>query len=103
MTKRSSEEVGAMYITLKDYLQKMESLERTRPAELRREVPSIVSLAEAVGIHPVTLSNIANNNIIRLNLKTSAAIIDEMRRRGFPMDASDFVSYRPPEGDGHER
>lgn len=86
-----------MYVTLKDYLQKMESLERTKSAGARRVVPSIVGLAEAIGIHPVTLSNIANNNITRFNLETGAAIIDEMRRRGFPMEAADLVAYRPAE------
>lgn len=85
-----------MYITLKDYLQRMESLERSKPAELRREVPSIVALAEAIGIHPVTLSNIANNNITRFNLETGAAIIGELRRLGFPMDAGDLIAYRAP-------
>ena len=84
-----------MYITLKAFLQKLEDLERSKPESERREIPSIVALAEAIGVHPVTLSNIANNNIVRFNLKTGAAIIDEMRRRGLLMESSDLISYRP--------
>lgn len=91
---------GAIYITLKAHLQRLEDLERSKPKEERKSIPSIVALAEAVGIHPVTLSNIANNNIVRFNLETGAAIIDEIRRRGFPMDASDLLAYRPPMEEG---
>ncbi len=86
-----------MYVTLKEYLSRMETLERTRPDGQRRSVPSIVELAKAVGIHPITMSDIANNHVIRFNLHTGAAIMDEMRRRGFPMDVSDLLAYRPAE------
>ncbi|MBA3530492.1 MAG: hypothetical protein H0T73_01035 [Ardenticatenales bacterium] len=75
----------------------MEALEQSRSESQRREVPSIVALAEAVGIHPITMSNIANNHVTRFNLETGAAIIDEMRRRGFPMEAHDLIAYRPAE------
>jgi hypothetical protein len=92
-------EKGAMYITFKEYLQQMESLEKSRPKEQRRRIPSIVALAEAIGVHPATLSNIANNNVVRFTLETGAAIIDEMRRRGFAMEASDLVGYRPADED----
>jgi hypothetical protein len=85
---------GTMYITLNQYLAQLKNRERSKPEEKRREVPSIVALAQAIGIHPITLSNIANNNVTRFNLATGAAIIDEMRRRGFRMEASDLITYR---------
>lgn len=84
-----------MYITLKEYLARIETLEQSKPQSQRREVPTIVALAESIGIHPITLSNIANNRVTRFNLDTGAAIIDEMRRRGFPMEGSDLITYRP--------
>lgn len=88
---------GVMFITLNQYLAFLRNQEQSKPEGKRRPVPSIVALAEAIGIHPITLSNIANNNITRFNLDTGAAIIDEMRKRGFPMEATDLITYRPVE------
>ena len=86
-----------MYITLKSYLDRLEALERSRPASQRRDVPSIGELAKELGIHRVTLSNIANGNIRQLDLETGGRIITALRRRGFEMDVSDMIAYRPPE------
>jgi len=47
-----------MYITLKSYLGYLEARERSKPAGGRRAVPTIDELAEELGIHRVTLSNI---------------------------------------------
>src|SRR5689334_23363675 len=88
---------GAMYITLKTYLERLETFERSRPKDQRRHIPSLRELAKDVGIHEVTLNNIANNNIRQLNLDTGAQIITAMRRRGFDIDVSDLLAYRPPE------
>lgn len=97
MEKKDEQPRGVMYITLNQYLAQLKNRERSKPEEKRRQVPSIVALAEAIGIHPITLSNIANNNITRFNLETGAAIINEMRRRGFPMEAADLITYRAAE------
>jgi len=97
MAKEDEPMRGVMYITLNQYLAQLKNRERSKPEEKRRPVPSIVALAESIGIHPITLSNIANNNITRFNLETGAAIIDEMRKRGFPMEAKDLITYLPAE------
>lgn len=86
-----------MYITLKSYLGHLEALERSKSQASRREIPTIGELAEELGIHRVTLSNIINGNIQQLDLKTGGRIITAMRRRGFEMDVSDVIAYRPPE------
>jgi hypothetical protein len=86
-----------MYITLKNYLESLETFERSKPKEQRRGVPSLRELARDVGIHEVTMNNIANNNIRQLNLDTGAHIISALRRRGFNMDVTDFIAYRAPE------
>lgn len=83
-----------MYIMLSAYLDTLKAVERSKPEGERRAVPTIVALAEAIHVHPITLSNIANNRVTRFNLEIGAAIIDEMRRRGFPMEASDLIAYR---------
>lgn len=86
-----------MYVTLKAYLERLEAQERARSADRRRSVPNLGELAIAVNIHPVTMSKIAGTKIEQLNLKTGAAIIGEMRRRGFPMEVSDLLSYSEPD------
>jgi DNA-binding Xre family transcriptional regulator len=86
-----------MYITLKSYLDQLEALERSKHEAQRRKVPSIGELAGELGIHRVTLSNIANGNIRQLDLETGGRIITALRRRGFKMDVSDMIAYRPPE------
>jgi len=86
-----------MYITLKSYLGHIEALERSKPPGTRRTIPTIGELADELGIHRVTLSNIVNGNIQQLDLKTGGRIITAMRRRGFEMDVTDMIAYRPPE------
>ena len=90
-------EQGTMYITLKAYLDHLDALEKSKAEHLRRKVPSMEELARVVGIHPVTLSNIANSNIRQLNLETGGRIITAMRRFGFPMTITDLIAYRPPD------
>src|SRR5688500_17761186 len=101
MPRRSKQadqpEGGSMYITMKSYLGHLEALERSKPATSRRPVPTIGELAEELGIHRVTLSNIVNGNIQQLDLKTGGRLITAMRQRGFEMDVSDIIAYRPPE------
>jgi hypothetical protein len=86
---------GTMHIVLKSYLEHLEEIERARPAGERRRVPSMTELADEVGLHYVTLSKIANNNISQLSLETGGKIISAVRRFGFPMDASDLIAYQP--------
>lgn len=98
-TNADDQEGGVMYVTLKEYLAKLDTLESTKPEGQRRPVPTIVELAQAVGVHPITLNDYANNHIVRFNLKTGAKIIDELRRRGFRADVSDILAYRPASGE----
>src|SRR5262245_40089108 len=99
----ASGEEGTMYITLKTYLDHLEAIEKSKAEHQRRKVPSMEELAKAVGIHPVTLSNIANSNIRQLNLETGGRIITAMRRFGFPMTVTDLIGYRPPDAvEGHD-
>ena len=91
-----------MYITLKTYLEQMSALERSKTAESRRTVPTIGELAGELGIHRVTMSNIANGNVQQLDLKTGGAVITAMRRRGFKMEVSDLIAYRAPEDEDNK-
>lgn len=93
---QGSSEEGTLYITLKSYLDELDALEKSKPADQRRRVPGMEELAKAVGIHPVTLSNIANSNIQQLNLATGGRIITAIRQFGFPMEVTDLLAYRRP-------
>jgi DNA-binding Xre family transcriptional regulator len=90
---------GSLYVTLKSYLERLEALERSKPAAQRRHVPGMDELARAVGIHPVTLSKIANSHIRQLNLETGGKIIAALRRYGFAMSVSDLIAYRGADED----
>jgi len=83
-----------MFITLRSYMNRLAAIEKSRPEDQRRHVPSMEDLAKEVGVHPVTMSNIANSNIRQLNLETGGRIISAMRRRGFSMQVTDLLDYR---------
>lgn len=83
-----------MVVTLKSYLQGLQGLEARRPPEKRRDVPTLEELATAAGIHPVTLSNIANNKTKRLTLDVIGSIIVHMRSKGFHMRTTDFLDFQ---------
>jgi hypothetical protein len=85
---------GSLYITLKSYIERLEALERSKPPAQRRHVPGMEELARVVGIHPVTLSNIANSHIRQLNLETGGKIIAALRHYGFQMSVSDLIAFR---------
>jgi DNA-binding Xre family transcriptional regulator len=92
-----AEEGGTVVVTLRAYLDRVSAIERGRPEAQRRRVPSMEELAKEVGVHPVTLSNIAGSNIQHLNLKTAGRIIWVLRKHGFQIQVSDFLDYVAPE------
>lgn len=87
-----------MYINLKTYLSNLEAMESTKPKGERAHVPSISELADSIKMHQTSLSRLANNKINQLTLDTGDKIITEMRRRGFPMQERDLITYTPPKG-----
>lgn len=97
--KRTLREEGELFVTFAGRLEQLRSEEKQKPAYERREVPTLKELAIAVGIHPVTLTNIANDNTPMVNKDTVRKILDEMWRRGFHLQLIDFIKYVPPEND----
>lgn len=88
---------GSLFITFSAYLDELKAQEKQKPPGQRRDVPTIKDLAQAVGVHQVTLTNIASDNIDRLSLKVARAVLDEMWHRGFRPQLTDFMRYIPPE------
>lgn len=86
-----------MLVIFRSYLNRLDAIEKSKPETQRRRLPSMEDLAREVGVHPVTLSNISNNNIKQLNLETGGRIIHAMRKHGFAMDISDLLEYREGE------
>lgn len=82
-----------MAVVFGEYLKRLEREEDEKPLTQRRRVPSIEEIADELGIHPVTLRNIANNNIKKLDLETAGKAITLMRRLGFAMQGTDFVRF----------
>jgi hypothetical protein len=54
-------------------------------------------LAGELGIHQMTLSDIANSRVELLNLTIATRLIAAMRRRGFPMKIDDLLEYQEAE------
>lgn len=84
-----------MQVVFSKYLKALETAEQAKPLEQRRRVPTIEELAPVVGLHPVTLRNIANSNIKKLDLDTAGQLISLMRKIGFNTVETDVIRYVP--------
>ena len=87
-----------MYITLKSYLDRLKEAEQAKPDHEQRHVPNLSELADDIGLTRAAVSYIATNKVNQLNLETGGKIIAAMRARGFPMEITDLLAYRPPAG-----
>lgn len=83
-----------MYINLKPYLEELRAAEGLRPEGERREVPTLLELARACGVHVNTVSNYANNNAILFNLEVGAKMIQYFRALGHNTDVGDILKYK---------
>ncbi len=92
-----SEKEGALFITFGAYLDSLKAQQGLLPPTERQHVPTIRELARSIGIHEVTLTNISNGRIKQLDLQKTRLILDEMRRRGFDTEVTDFIKYIPPD------
>ena len=86
----------AVYVTLKEYLERIKALERTRTREERRTVPTIIELAQAAEVETNTMSRWINGGITSTNHRVLAAVLNELHRRGFDTSIADILAYRPP-------
>lgn len=96
MTNEPTQE-GSLFITFGAYLDNLKAQEKLKPPAQRQPVPTIKELAEVVGVHQVTLTNIVTGNIDRLSIDVARRVMDEMWRRGFKVEITDFIKYVPPE------
>lgn len=87
-----------MDVVFGKHLKQLAEAERAKPLDQRRRVPTIEELAPEVELHPVTLRNIANGNIKKLDLTTAGKLITIMRRLGFATSETDVIRYIPESG-----
>ena len=87
----------AVHVTLGDYLRRLELTELNKPKAHQRDIPTITDLADAVGISRVAMSNLANDNMKLVNLRTLSAVLSELRRRGFDTELGDLMAAHPAE------
>ena len=78
--------------TLKQYLEKIDAIEKQKPIIKRRHVPTIKDISAELGMYYTTISRIANNKVRRLDYRTAAKIIKVLRNRGFDMQISDLIN-----------
>lgn len=83
-----------LYVMLRPYLETLEALERSKPEDARRAVPTIEQIAGDVGVSRASIYNLAAGDIQQLNLRIAGRIIASLRKRGFPMELTDLLAYR---------
>ena len=83
-----------MNIVLKSYLARLEDEERYRPANERRQVPTITALADEINMSRPQLSRIFNGDVKSINLEIGSKIMAAIRKRGFDMRVTDMLEYR---------
>ncbi len=83
-----------LVVTLGAYLSYIKSEELAKAESQRRSVPTIGELAEAAGVHRVTMQNLVTGDMKRINFETLTAVLNELRRRGFNPKVSDILLIR---------
>jgi len=94
-TTQAQEEELVIRVALKEYLTQLNGIEAAKLPSQRRHVPSLTELANIMGRHRVTLTNLANNKIKLVNLATLSALLNEWRRRGFESTIADLLRAYP--------
>jgi len=95
--KFKHKEAAMLLITLKEYLARIERLERAKPVEMRRKAPTMTAIARESGVSFVTINRLANGRSKHLNLQTGSKIIEGVRRLGFQMNSEDLITFSPSE------
>jgi hypothetical protein len=94
LTTREIEPV-AVIITLREHLAQLEAQEAQRPPKHRRHVPTLTELAEAINLSRQGMYNFASGDVKLVNRELLAAIINELRARGFATDVTDLLKAFP--------
>jgi hypothetical protein len=83
-----------VYVVLKEYLARLETLEATKPDGQRRVVPSMATLARAAGVHPMTISRWVTGETKATTHSLLASVIETLRAHEFDTEIGDILAYR---------
>ncbi len=83
-----------MIVTVKQYLDRIETVEKRKSPAERRRLPSKVEIAEAADVTRPAVYKWFKNSC--MNEKYFDAIITKMRAYGFDTDVGDLLRYEPP-------
>lgn len=86
-----------LQVILKEYLAKLERLERKKAIELQRDVPTMSDISRESGISFPTINRLANGHAKHLNLDTGNRIIKAVRKRGFNMEIENLLKFTSDE------
>lgn len=89
--------IGRMDVRLVSYLRRLRAIERRKPKEQRRKVPTMKELSEVANVDISSLSRFANGHTRSLNFDIVVPIMTEMWRRGFQIKIVDILKFEPPE------
>lgn len=84
---------GKVAITFRSYLMRLKEIERVKPADQRRKVPSVSELARLAGLKHNTGSRLMNGHALCVSLDKLYKVICTMRKLGFEMEITDFLTY----------
>lgn len=88
---------GIALVNLGSYLKELKAIEYFLPENKRLNVPTLAELSEVVGSNKNTMSRLSTGSATTINVALAAAIIREMRHRGFPMQMTDLIDYIGPD------
>ncbi len=92
----TNKDEGFVYVQLDAYLRNLRAIEKRKPKEHRRVVPTITELSDATGVTYITLWRFAQGRTKSFNLDTASAIMREMWERGFQTEIGDLLNFDPP-------
>lgn len=84
---------GKVAITFRSYLMRLKEIERVKPADQQRKVPSVSELARLAGLKHNTGSRLMNGHVQTVSLDKLSKIICAMRELGFEMQLTDFLTF----------
>ncbi len=85
---------GTMYCKLGEYIGQLRAMERQQ--ETSHKVPMMKELASAAGLTTAGMSNLVRRKTQSLSFKVGAAILTEMRSRGFDTRIDDILGFEVP-------
>ncbi|GIK38013.1 MAG: hypothetical protein KJ077_25740 [Anaerolineae bacterium] len=81
-------------VTVKEYLEKLEKEESTKPVMQRKPIPTPAAMAEAAGVTRQTMYNfLSRDNHQRVDLDLLNSIITQLRRYGHKTQLTDVLKY----------